>query len=157
MFFLQIQEIIPDSVSVVIPTRMSAPDEKLLLTNKFSSLSIKCCFIDGDKRDISTLNKSSRFFERLQKTASINNRIRNSFEAPINFFLMNHVYGLLPTRVLRLFSAYFCIMAYSNLKGSQSKVHILKHPMSNVMLSIPHKYCILLFVDLDVLVKMKKN
>ncbi|XP_020295287.1 uncharacterized protein LOC109860543 isoform X1 [Pseudomyrmex gracilis] len=139
-YYSRIKEVIPDAMSVFIPIRMSMPDEKVMLSNDFSFLMIKSCFVDADKKNILTVNKTAcRFLERLQKTASINNRIRNSLEASVNFFFLKHVSGLLPAEVLRYCTEFFCTMVFSNVMGMPKKIPILKHSVDNILFSIPNR------------------
>lgn len=147
VFLLQINEIVPDAVSVIMPTRIFMPDEKVVLTNEFSFLIFKSCFVDEDKEDTLRLYKNCWFFNRLQKTESINNKIRNSLEAPLNFLFVKHVFGILPKTILKFFvTSYGCTIGYSNLRGMERKLHIQKYPVSNIKFWIPNKYCISLHI-----------
>ncbi|XP_020295288.1 uncharacterized protein LOC109860543 isoform X2 [Pseudomyrmex gracilis] len=74
-----------------------------------------------------------------KKTASINNRIRNSLEASVNFFFLKHVSGLLPAEVLRYCTEFFCTMVFSNVMGMPKKIPILKHSVDNILFSIPNR------------------
>lgn len=136
------KELIPNAVSVIVPTRISMPNENLVLTNDISINIIKSCFVNTDREDVLASYKHFRFFERLQRTTVINNEIRSSLETLFNFFLIKHLVGILPVEIMRPLIATYSTMGFSNVKGIQKKVHIQNHPVSNMTFWIPNKYCV---------------
>ncbi|XP_020298752.1 uncharacterized protein LOC109862989 [Pseudomyrmex gracilis] len=137
-YYLRIKELIPNAISVLILRRISMPKDNLVLTNDVSFNIVESCFVNAD-REILTSPTNFRFFERLQRTTIINNKIRSSLEAPFNYILKD-LLGILPVEILKLIIAtHIPTMALSNIKGIQRKLSIKNHPLSNMMFWIPNK------------------
>ncbi|XP_020298579.1 uncharacterized protein LOC109862839 [Pseudomyrmex gracilis] len=138
-YYLRMKELIPNAISVLIPRRLSMSDDNLVLTNDVSFNIVKSCFVNAD-REILTLPTNFRFFERLQRTTIINNKIRNNLEASLNVFLVKYLSRMLPVSIIKLIVAiHNPIMAFSNIKGIQKKLSIQNHPLSNMTFWIPNK------------------
>ncbi|XP_020290428.1 uncharacterized protein LOC109857998 [Pseudomyrmex gracilis] len=130
-YFSRIKERIPETLSVFTPIRMES-DKNIGFRNDFSFLMIKSVFVDEDRNNIS-VNDTCQFFERLQRTASSNNKIRNSLDISLNYFLLKYVCGLLPVEVLKPLSTSICTIAYSNMKGTGKNYQFMKHEIKNAM------------------------
>ncbi|XP_020298857.1 uncharacterized protein LOC109863087 [Pseudomyrmex gracilis] len=139
-YYLRMKEVIPNAISVLIPRRLSMYNDNLVLTNDISINIVKSCLVNANKNDVLTSPTNFRFFERLQRTTIINNKIRSSLEASLNFFLLEHLLGILPGEILKLLIAtHNPTMAFSNIKGIQRKLSIQNHPLSNMLFWIPNK------------------
>ncbi|XP_020297807.1 uncharacterized protein LOC109862227 isoform X2 [Pseudomyrmex gracilis] len=139
-YYSRMKELIPNAISVLIPRRLSLSNDNLVLTNDVSFNIVNSCFVNADREDVLTSHKNFRFFERLQRTTIINNKIRNSLEAPLNFFFFKHLLGIFPVEIIRLFIAtYNPTMIFSNIKGIQKKLYVQNHLLSNMAFWMPNK------------------
>lgn len=142
MFFLQINEPVPDALTTILPIRMAMPDENLTLDNKFSVALLRIC-ISNANRQIIEPNGDSQFFKRLQDITRANNELRKSSDILLNFWFIKYLSALLPVKILKALLLSHSTMAFSNMCGPE-KVRILNNSLSNIAFWIPNKYRIVI-------------
>lgn len=139
MFFLQINEPVPDALTTILPIRMAMSDEKLTLDNNFSVALLRICISNANGQTIVEPNRDSQFFKRLQDITRTNNELRKSSDILLNFWLMKYLSALLPVKILKAFLLSHSTMAFSNMCGPD-KVRILNNSISNIAFWIPNKF-----------------
>ncbi|KYN27070.1 PREDICTED: uncharacterized protein LOC108757728 [Trachymyrmex cornetzi] len=137
-YHLRLKKPIPDALTVILPKRMSMPDEKLTLDNKFSIALLRICISNANGQTIVEPNRDSQFFKRLQDITRTNNKLRKSSDILLNFWIMKYLSALLPGKILKAFLLSHSTMVFSNMCGPE-KVHILNNSLSNIVFWIPNK------------------
>ncbi|XP_011052406.1 PREDICTED: uncharacterized protein LOC105144881 isoform X2 [Acromyrmex echinatior] len=137
-YHLRLKKPIPDALTVILPIRMSMPDENLTLDNRFSIALLRICISNANGQTIIEPNRDSQFFKRLQDITRTNNKLRKSSDILLNFWIMKYLSALLPGKILKAFLLSHNTMVFSNMCGPE-KIHILNNFLSNIIFWIPNK------------------
>lgn len=135
-YFLRINEIPPNSLTVVLPAKMENSKERL--SNDISVGLLPLCISEINGKVYSNLDEDSRTIERLQEIMKLNNKLREDLDYLINFWVMKFFSAVLPEILLRLLLESHSTMVFSNLSGCQ-EVHIVGCPVKNIIFWIPNK------------------
>ncbi|XP_025265778.1 uncharacterized protein LOC112638389 isoform X2 [Camponotus floridanus] len=129
----------PDSLTTVLPIRMTMPDEDITFDNNFSVARLRICISKMNRQKINEPNKDSQFFKRLQDITKANNEFRKCPNILINFWVMKYVLAILPAKILKLLLLSQSTMVFSNIYGPE-KIHTLNNYLaSNLTFWLPNK------------------
>ncbi|KAL6256388.1 hypothetical protein P5V15_012502 [Pogonomyrmex californicus] len=137
-YYFRIDKPVPEALTAALPIRMAMPDESITLDNKFSVAVLRICVSNANGQTITKSNRDSQFFQRLQDVTKVHNKVRNSSDILLNFWVMKYLSALLPVNILRASLLSHCTMVFSNMHGPL-KVRILNNSLSNIAFWIPNK------------------
>lgn len=135
---MQINEVPPHSLTVVLPIKMENLKEQVHLSNDISVGLLPLCISEINGKVYSNLDENSRTIERLQQIMKLNNKLQEDFDYLINFWVMKFLSAVLPEILLRPLLESHSTMVFSNLSGCQ-EVHIVGCPVRNIIFWIPNK------------------
>ncbi|XP_063972705.1 uncharacterized protein LOC135160253 [Diachasmimorpha longicaudata] len=143
-YFENLNEASPKTVTVVIPTRMSAPSKQLSLRNRFSVGLLPLCISKANERELTLSNeetddsKYGRLLERLRDVSKCSENLRQGPDYLINYWVMTWLSAALPKKILEPFLKSHSTMVFSNLPGP-NKINILGNSLEKVAFWIPHR------------------
>ncbi|XP_034940638.1 uncharacterized protein [Chelonus insularis] len=142
-YFHQIGKSAPKKITVVVPMRMSVPNQKLTLNNGFSVGLLPLCVssINGKIFDFSSTVDSNdpwRSFDRLYDISQSSAKLRNNYDYLINYWVMDWLSAALPEFFLRPLLHSRSTMVFSNLPGPQA-IKILGNTLKRVVFWIPNR------------------
>ncbi|GAB1862473.1 O-acyltransferase WSD1 C-terminal domain-containing protein [Camponotus japonicus] len=138
-YHLRINKPAPDSLTAVLPIRMTMPDKDITFDNNFSVARLRICISKMNGQKISEPNKDSQFFKRLQDITKANNEFKKCPNILINFLVMKYVLAILPAKILKLLLLSQSTMVFSNIYGPE-KIHTLNNYLaSNLTFWLPNK------------------
>ncbi|XP_015177528.1 PREDICTED: uncharacterized protein LOC107066970 [Polistes dominula] len=135
-YFLRINEVPPNSLTVVLPAKMGNPKEQL--SNDISVGLLPLCISEINGKVYSNLDEDSRTIERLQDIMKLNNKLQEDLDYMINFWVMKFLSAVLPEILLKPLIESHSTMILSNLPGCQ-EVRIVGYPVKNIIFWIPNK------------------
>ncbi|KAK0080581.1 hypothetical protein PV325_013730 [Microctonus aethiopoides] len=138
-YFLQMEKASPKLITVVIPGRMTFPNQKLTLNNRFSVglLPLYISEVDG-ACDNNSSRDSSKILDRLRAVSASSDELKNNPDYIINFWVMKWLCAGLPECFLRPLLKSTSTMIFSNLPGPQT-VKISRHTLKKIAFWIPHR------------------
>ncbi|XP_014610836.1 PREDICTED: uncharacterized protein LOC106790457 [Polistes canadensis] len=137
-YFLRINEVPPNSLTVVLPAKMGNPKEQVQLSNDISVGLLPLCISEINGKVYSNLDEDSRTIERLQDIMKNNNKLQTDLDYTINFWTMKFLSAVLPEILLKPLIESHSTMIFSNLPGCQ-EVRILGYSVKNIIFWIPNK------------------
>ncbi|XP_025269756.1 uncharacterized protein LOC112639565 [Camponotus floridanus] len=138
-YHLRINRPAPDSLTIVLPIRITMPDEYIMFDNNYSIARLRISISKVNGQKISEPNKDSQFFKRLQDITKENNEFRKCSDILINFWVMKYLFTILPAKILKLFLLCPSTMIFSNICGPE-KFHTLNNYLaSNLTFWLPNK------------------
>lgn len=136
---MQINEIPPHSLTVVLPVKMeNLKERQVLLSNDISVGLLPLCISKINGKLYSNLDENSRTIERLREIMKLNDKLQGDSDYFINFCLMKFLSSVLPEILLRPLLESHSTMVFSNLSGCQ-EVQVLGYPVRNIIFWIPNK------------------
>ncbi|XP_053595545.1 uncharacterized protein LOC103579563 [Microplitis demolitor] len=138
-YFWKIGETAPKNLTVVIPTRMTAPSQKLTFKNRFSVGLLPLCISEvngiycGHPAD-----DPRKLLDRLRDVSKSYRKLRSDSDYLVNYWVMTWLSAALPEALLRPFLKSHSTMVFSNLPGPQA-VAILGHTLKKISFWIPHR------------------
>ncbi|XP_057331329.1 uncharacterized protein LOC130671449 [Microplitis mediator] len=138
-YFWQIGETAPKNLTVVIPTRMTAPSQKLTFKNRFSVGLLPLCIseVNGIYCGRPT-DDPRKLLDRLRDVSKSYRKLRSDPDYLVNYWVMTWLSAALPEVFLRPFLKSYSTMIFSNLPGPQA-VAILGHTLKKIAFWIPHR------------------
>ncbi|KAG7211891.1 hypothetical protein KM043_011102 [Ampulex compressa] len=137
-YFLQVDIIPPDRLTVVLPYRMEMSKDTLTLENNFSVGLLPLCISEINEQICYDPMKDPKILERLQDVTVANDKLRSGLDYTINFWVMKYLSAILPDVLLRPLLESHSTMVFSNLVGPK-EVHILGHSLKNIAFWIPSR------------------
>ncbi|XP_011635099.1 uncharacterized protein LOC105425846 [Pogonomyrmex barbatus] len=137
-YYFRIDKPVPEALTVILPTKMAMPDKSITLDNKFSFAVLRICVSNANGQTITKSNRDSQFFQRLQDVTKVHNKVRNSSDILLNFWMMKYLLALLPMNILRASVLGHSTMVFSNLRGPP-KIRILNNSLSNIVFWLPNR------------------
>ncbi|XP_029163505.1 uncharacterized protein LOC114934948 isoform X2 [Nylanderia fulva] len=137
-YHLRINKPVPDSLTAILPIRMTMVNENMTLDNNFSIALLRICISNANGLMISEPNQDSQFFNRLQDIMKANNELKNNPDILLNFWIMKYIFAILPVKILKALFLSRSTMVFSNMYGPQ-RVRILNNSLSNIAFWVPNK------------------
>ncbi|KAI4480423.1 hypothetical protein M0802_014243 [Mischocyttarus mexicanus] len=137
-YFLRINEIPPNSLTVVLPVKMENPNEQVKLSNDISVGLLPLCISEINGKVYSNLDDDSRTIERLRDIIKLNNKLQDDLDYIINFWVMKFLSAVLPEIILRPLLESHSTIILSNLPGCQ-EISILGYSVKKIIFWIPNK------------------
>ncbi|KAK2577160.1 hypothetical protein KPH14_003317 [Odynerus spinipes] len=137
-YLLRVDEVPPNSLTVVLPAQMENPKDNVYLANDISVGLLPLCISEINGRVYTNPDDDSRTAERLREIMKLNNQLKEDLDYSINFWVMKFLSAVLPDKFLRPLLQSHSTMAFSNLPGCQ-EVRIAGYPVKNIIFWIPNK------------------
>lgn len=137
-YLLRVDQVPPDSLTVVLPIKMENPKDKTYLRNDISVGLLPLCISGINGQVFTNLDEDSRTSERLRDIMKLNNRLKEDLDYLINFWVMKFLSAILPEKLLRPLLESHSTMVFSNLPGCQ-KVCVAGYPVKNIIFWIPNR------------------
>ncbi|CAD6215899.1 GSCOCG00000716001-RA-CDS [Cotesia congregata] len=136
--FHQIGKTAPKKLTIVIPARMSKPNQKLALKNRFSVGLLPLCISEVNGICCEPTNDPRKLLDRLRDVSRSTRKLRTDPDYLINYWVMTWFSAALPEVFLRTFLKSYSTMVFSNLPGPQA-VAVLGHTLKKVAFWIPSR------------------
>ncbi|XP_015609038.1 uncharacterized protein LOC107274419 [Cephus cinctus] len=137
-YFIQVNESIPKTVTVILPARMSSMKKDLCLENGFSVGLLPLCVRQVNGVCIDAPNGNFKSFQRLLDVSRRSEKLRRDLDYRINYWVMTWLSAALPEVFLKPILESHSTLVFSNLQGPE-EVQILGHVLKSIAFWMPHR------------------
>ncbi|XP_015429994.1 PREDICTED: uncharacterized protein LOC107186611 [Dufourea novaeangliae] len=137
-YFVRTNEPIPDTLSVVLPTKIEEWSENHPLQNNISVGILPLCLSKISGKASANPMENSQILERLEDVRAANDALKKGPDHRVNFLVIKYLSAVLPEKFLRPILKSHSTMVFSNLVGPR-EVKILGHSVKNIVFWIPNR------------------